>query len=273
MQLSKKDAQKLGSHLKSCNLLQPSTHFAWYREQEREYLDFFTADCNICYCSNIDGLLNKLNLEIDPERWFLFMDSSESSFKAVLIHKQSLKFIPVAYTKAKKETRDLIGTVLEKINYSSHQWLVSADFKLIAVFMGLQGGYTQHPCYICLWRSREKNQYAEHYWAQRTEYEIGQNNVNATPLVEREKVLVPPLHIRLGLFKNFIKSLDTDSVAFAHLRAIFPRLSNAKLQAGVLNGPDIRKLTRNTSFASFLSNEQQIAWKAILEVSEQVLGN
>ena len=42
-----------------------------------------------------------------------------------------------------------------------------------------------------------------------------------------------------------------------------PKLSEAKLKGGVLNGPDIRQLT---------SNEQKEAWQSLIKVSHEVLG-
>ena len=73
------------------------------------------------------------------------MDSSQRSFKAILIEKNTLKIIPVAYSRQnKKETRDLIEQVLNKIKYDSYKWYISGDFKIIGLLMGLQAGNTQH---------------------------------------------------------------------------------------------------------------------------------
>ena len=58
----------------------------------------------------------------------------------------------------------------------------------------------------------------------------GSKNVAHVPLVQRDKVLMPPLHIKLGLMKNFVKRLDNDSDAFRYLRGKFPELSDAKVK-------------------------------------------
>ena len=45
-------------------------------------------------------------------------------------------------------------------------------------------------------------------WPDRTTFEVGSNNVFEDPLVEPSKVLLTPLHIRLGLMKQYVKALD-----------------------------------------------------------------
>ena len=40
------------------------------------------------------------------------------------------------------------------VNYEVHNWLVIGDFKMIGFLTGLQGGYTKHMCFLCLWDSR-----------------------------------------------------------------------------------------------------------------------
>ena len=104
LKLTKEGAQKLGAHLKQNNLLHSSTKFAFYRNREIQYVPFFTIDEEMCFCNNIIGLLNKIQESDDPSHWYLFMDSSSYSFKAILIHKTNLKVVPIAYSKIKKET-------------------------------------------------------------------------------------------------------------------------------------------------------------------------
>jgi len=49
------------------------------------------------------------------------------------------------------------------------------------------------------------------------------------PLFDRDKVLLPPLHIKLGLMKNFIQAMNKHGKSFQYLRKIFPQCSDAKL--------------------------------------------
>ena len=78
--------------------------------------------------------------------------------------------------------------------------------------LGLQGGYTKHPCFLCLWDSRaEKQHYVQRNWPARSGLEPGSHNVVSHALVNLQKILLPPLHIKLRLMKNFVKALDKES--------------------------------------------------------------
>ena len=59
------------------------------------------------------------------------------------------------------------------------------------------------------------------------------------PLVLTEKILLPILHIKLGLEKQFIKALKTDSKALSDVRLIFPKLSEAKMKGNIFKKPDL----------------------------------
>jgi hypothetical protein len=57
-------------------------------------------------------------------------------------------------------------------------------------------------------------------------------NVQHPALAEWHKILLPPLHIKLGLMKNFVKAMDRTGPAFKNLAEKFPRLSEAKIKEG-----------------------------------------
>ena len=79
-------------------------------------------------------------------------------------------------------------------------------------------------------------------WPQRTEFSVGKSNVKWEPLKKPQKVLMPPLHIKLGLIKQFVAALDKESAAFKYLPVLFPKLSEAKVKAGIFVGPQIKKI-------------------------------
>ena len=113
-------------------------------------------------------------------------------------------------------------------------WYVCTDLKVMALLRGLQLGYTKYCCFLCLWDSRARNKhYIEKTWRQKIEEEEGQHNVVALPLVPQNKIILPPMHIKLGLFKQFLKGLRKDSPAFEFLHECFPKLSDAKIKEGV----------------------------------------
>lgn len=94
------------------------------------------------------------------------------------------------------------------------------------------------------------------------------------PLVDPKDVILPPLHIKLGLVKQFIKKLKHQSKAFLHLKNnVFPRLSEAKLNEGVLNGPQIRKMIKDPKFEDLLNVVEKKAWKSFKDLVDGFLGN
>jgi hypothetical protein len=69
----------------------------------------------------------------------------------------------------------------------------------------------------------------------------GAKNIARESLVDPQKVLLPPLHIKMGLMKQFVKGIQRDGNCFKYLCSKFPGLSEAKLKDGIFVGPDIRK--------------------------------
>ena len=78
--------------------------------------------------------------------------------------------------------------------------------------------------------------------------ERGCRNVINDPLVEPSKVLLPPLYIKLGLMKQFVKALNKEGQYFQCIMSQFPELSDAKLKEGIFDGPQIRKLLKDDVF-------------------------
>jgi hypothetical protein len=58
--------------------------------------------------------------------------------------------------------------------------------------------------------------------------------VQHSALAEWHKILLPPLHIKLGLMKNFVKAMDRTGSAFKYLAEKLPQLSEAKIKSGFL---------------------------------------
>ncbi|XP_061412427.1 uncharacterized protein LOC133345546 isoform X2 [Lethenteron reissneri] len=153
-------------------------------------------------------------------------------------------------------------------------WEVIGDFKMVAFLMGLQGGFTKFPCYLCLWESRDtKAHYHRWNWPQRTEFSVGRNTVKWEPLVDPRKVLMPPLHIKLGLMKQFVRAVDKESAAFKYLQDFFPKLSEAKVLAGVFVGPQIKKILECNKFPKKLTSKEKVAWDSFVAVVRGFLGN
>ena len=58
-------AQLLGYTLKNMNLLGAGVTYSWYRNREREYVLFFSAEETILYCNDVHGLMKQLGIHYD----------------------------------------------------------------------------------------------------------------------------------------------------------------------------------------------------------------
>jgi len=64
-----------------------------------------------------------------------------------------------------------------------------------------------------------------------------EKNVVRLPLVPPEKIYLSPLHIKLGLMKNFVKYMDKTGRGFEYVRTKFPNVIDAKIKEGIFIGP------------------------------------
>lgn len=275
--LSKESAQLLGSRLRENKLLAPETTFAWYRSREKEFREYFTMDneASLVYCQNIKGLISAMGVAYDPTEWRLFIDSSSRSLKAVLLYNgNKIASVPVGYSVQMTESYGNMELLLAALKYEDHKWMICGDLKVVALVLGMQGGYTKYPCFLCLWDSRADSQhYVQRDWPARSNLEPGSHNVQSQPLVSPQDILLPPLHIKLGLMKNFTKALNKEGQGFAFLKQKFSRISIAKLQAGIFDGPQIRELIKDSKFDECLEEKELNAWLAFKSIVTNFLGN
>ena len=105
---------------------------------------------------------------------------------------------------------------------------------MVNILLGQQSGYTKYPYFLCYCDSRDKaNHWTKKNCPVRDRLNVGEKNVIAEQLNS-----VPPLHIKLGLIKQFVKALDKDGDCFQYICKSFTSLSNKKLKAGIFDGPD-----------------------------------
>ena len=205
--LPKDSAEVVGSRLKDKNMLAPGTSFSWYRSREKEFVSFFSQEGNLVLCSDVPGLMACFKIEYAPDEWRLFIDSSKRSLKAVLLHNgNKYASMPVGHLVHLKECYENLELILNKLNYSDHKWTLCGDLK---------SGYTKFPCFLCKWDSRDrKQQYIKKVWPLRKTLELEVKNVERKSLVDPKKVLLPPLRIKLGLMKQFVKELPKEGETF-----------------------------------------------------------
>ena len=90
------------------------------------------------YCSDIADLMSEFGIEYKKEEWRLFIDSSKTSLKAVLLNNgNTYASLPVAHSVHMKESYENLDVVLNKINYSAHSWMICWDLKVLCMLLGM----------------------------------------------------------------------------------------------------------------------------------------
>lgn len=163
LSLSKQASELLASRLKEMNCHKPETNITAYRTREKRLLPYFNEDDEIVYCNDVPGLLLEMGLpEYQPEDWRLFIDKSVKSLKCVLLHNGNhYASIPLAHSTKRHEEYNNMNMVLQKFRYHQYEWLICVDLKMVNILLGQQSGYTKHPCFICMWNSRAKQDHWE----------------------------------------------------------------------------------------------------------------
>lgn len=275
LRLSKSGAELLTSRLREWNILGDDCKVTVQRTRHIEFSVYYQVVDSLCFCHDIQGLFEAIGIKHDPTEWRLFIDSSTKSLKAVLLHNGNVHpSIPVGHSTQMKEDYNNVKQLMEQIKYTTYTWDVCGDFKMLGFLLGLQAGYTKYSCFLCLWDSRAKS---EHYhriqWPTRDLLELGHHNVSNKALVPRSKVLLPPLHIKLGLIKQFVTALDCGGTTYQEIRLMFPKLSEAKVKGGIFIGPQVRTMLASEALENTMGPLEKRAWRAFRDVVNGFLGN
>lgn len=274
--LSKKASELLASRLHEKNLLEKGVKVTYYRSRESAFLQYFRNIDGFVYCQNVDGLMKELGIcNYNATEWRLFIDSSKRSLKCVLLHNGNLYgSVPIGHSVSLREEYGDIKKVIDLLQYNMHQWIICVDLKMVCFLLGQQRGYTKYPCFLCMWdsRAREKH-WVQSKWPPRSELRPGDPNILNQPLVNRKNIIFPPLHIKLGLMKQFVKALSIEGDCFKYIISAFPSLSNEKIKAGVFDGPQIRQLIKDEHFTETMTELERNAWLAFKNIVKDFLGN
>ena len=98
--------------------------------------------------------------------------------------------------------------------------------------------------------------------------ECGKSTTSGT-----KKILLPSMHLKLGLMKNSVKAMNQEETAFTYLREKFPRLSEAKLKEGIFIGRQIWDIIKDEYFDRLLQGDEKAAWDSFKFVVKVFLGN
>ena len=102
---------------------------------------------------------------------------------------------------------------------------------------------------------------------------MGDKNAINELLVNLDCIILPPLHMKLGLIKQFVKALDKHGSCFNYFVQKFPGLSMKNLKAGIFDGPQICKLIQDQAFTSYMTAVESAAWCSYVAVVRELLGN
>ena len=125
-----------------------------------------------------------------------------------------------------------------------------------------------------MWDSiARETHWVEKNWPPRSNFKPGHPNIVHEPLVDRKKIIFSPLHIKLGLMKQFVKALSPDGDCLKYIILTFPGLSTEKIIASVFNGSQIRQLIKDQQFTGTMSDHEKNAWLSFKDVVRNFLGN
>ena len=249
----------------------------FYRGHHEEFKDFFSQEDGVVFCNDVCSIMQVLGHEFIPDQWHLFTDWSKVSLKVVLLHNGN-KFpsVPLAHAANMKESYESMKLMFGKIKYDEFKWKLCGDLKVVALLLGMQLGYTKYCCLLCEWDSQDKkNHYVNKLWPKRTPLTAGEKNVISPPIVLPENIFLPPLHIKLGLMKNFVKGMDKTGCGFQYVRNRFPNVSDAKIKEGIFIGPQIRELMqdKDKQFDKDLNETDRNLWLSFKRICKDFLGN
>ena len=111
---------------------------------------------------------------------------------------------------------------------------------------------------MCEWDSKDRiNHWIKSDWQLRESLTPGYRNISHLALVDRYNVILPPLHIKLGLMKQFVKALNKEGACFKYTQEKFPYMSAEKVKEGVFVGPQVRKLNKDMQFLSTMTDVEK----------------
>ena len=142
---------------------------------------------------DVQGLIKKLGTVYNSNDWRLFIDALMSRLKAVLLHNTNqFVSIPLAHSTCMKESYENIK-LLSKIQFSTHEWKICVNFKVLNMLLGQQSGFTKYPCFIYQWDSRDRiNHWIKRGWPLRESLTPGYRNILHPAFVDKSSVILPP---------------------------------------------------------------------------------
>lgn len=119
LKLDAKLAEVLGSRLKDRNLLARVVRITAQRTRHVDLNEYFHQDIDLVYYSNIEAIMQFLDIPIDLSEWRLFIDSSKTSLKGVLLHNgNKYPALPIVYS---IQNTEIYGNVQHLLQYFKYE--------------------------------------------------------------------------------------------------------------------------------------------------------
>ena len=180
------------------------TKVAFYRKRETELLPYFESEANFVYCPDVASLMSHMRLpKYDASELRLHLDRSKASLKAVLLHNgKDHASVPIGHSVELNEEYEDVSFALTKTKNHEHLWPICVDLKMVSILLEQQAAYTKHSCFLSNRYSRADSlHWITKTWGER-KLIAGKQNVVREPLVTVDRIVLPPLHIKLGLAKQ-----------------------------------------------------------------------
>ena len=118
-------------------------------------------------------------------------------------------------------------------------------FKMVNFLLSQHGDYTKYPCFLCYWDSRaDKDHWVRKEWLSRHRLIPGEKNVINEPLVDRKNIILPPLHIKLGIRNGLLKLLIAVVIVFITYVQPFLGLVMRRKRQGYSTDPRLEHCSR-----------------------------
>ena len=98
-------------------------------------------------------------------------------------------------------------------------------------------------------------------------------NVLRQPVLDSNKVLLSPLHIKLGLVKQFVKTLDFGGETFKIIHLMFSKPSEAKIKGAIFVRPQENAMLKLEKLERAMTKVEKEPWCAFCDVVFGFLSN
>lgn len=281
--LTKEQSLLIASALKRRNLVKDDVRVEFFNHREAEVLPFLREHNSTPYVYDYEGLFNYFGVVYNPSDWRLSIDGNTigktSNLKCCLLYhgpddedRELLPCVPILVSTKHKEIYEDLVEVMELIDYKKHNWLICCDLKMVNLLCGLGNHASSLCCFLCKWVSTAREDHYDKEYEPRTGYVLGFEGVRKTALVEMKNIILPPLHILIGLYYSFAKQLfQVNESALEYIMSKYPFISPSKHKNGVLTGNLINQLMEDNTFAQFLTEDQLNLWQSICAFSKELL--